>query len=86
MRILQLELYKADYEAERNMKLSLKAEKEKVEEDLGHLQRRNQQFLEEVEYLREKENKLLSRNKHGSSHSSAPSAPISQAPLCVSIF
>lgn len=49
---LQLELYKSDFEAERQAKESLKCEKEQIAEDLQHLQRRNQQLLEEVEHLR----------------------------------
>lgn len=48
----QLELYKADYEAEVGAKNSLMAEKNQLAEDLQNLQRRNQQLIEEVERLR----------------------------------
>lgn len=48
----QLDLYKADYEAEANAKDSIFAEKNQLVEDLQSLQRRNQQLIEEVERLR----------------------------------
>lgn len=48
----QLDLYKADYEAEASAKNSLLAEKNQIAEDLQNLQRRNQQLIEEVDRLR----------------------------------
>lgn len=66
------------------MKQSIKAEKEKVEEDLGHLQRRNQQLLEEVEQLRTNINYQFKEG--ASARASAPLAPLSRAPQAVRIF
>lgn len=48
----QLDLYKADYEAEVVARNSLMAEKNQIVEDLQNLQRRNQQLIDEVEKLR----------------------------------
>ncbi|XP_018567507.1 NF-kappa-B essential modulator isoform X2 [Anoplophora glabripennis] len=49
----QLDVYKADFEAERNAKETIKNEKERLSEDMQNLQRRNQQLQEEIELLRE---------------------------------
>lgn len=49
----QLDVYKADFEAERNAKETMKTEKERLSEDMQNLQRRNQQLQEEIEMLRE---------------------------------
>lgn len=48
----QLDLYKADYEAEASAKESVLAEKNQLAADLQSLHRRNQQLIEEVERLR----------------------------------
>lgn len=49
---MQLDVYKNDFEAERNSAASLKAEKEKITGDLNLIQQRNQQLLVEIEALR----------------------------------
>ncbi|CAG9764900.1 unnamed protein product [Ceutorhynchus assimilis] len=51
----QLEVYKADFEAEQEAKEEVKREKNKIAEDLQHLHRRNQQLQEEIEILREQQ-------------------------------
>ncbi|KAG5890912.1 hypothetical protein JTB14_024910 [Gonioctena quinquepunctata] len=48
----QLEVYKADFEAEKNAKEITRGEKDKLVEDLQNLQRRNQQLQEEIELVR----------------------------------
>lgn len=69
----QLELYKSDFEAERQAKDSVKAEKEQIADDLQHLQRRNQQLLEEVDRLRGGD--FVHVNRPEQSAAAAPSAP-----------
>jgi len=71
----QLELYKSDFEAERQAKEALRAEKEQIADDLRHLQRRNQQLLEEVERLRVGDFVHVSRPESPRSSSSIASAP-----------
>lgn len=48
-----MDVYKTDFEAEREAKEDVKREKNKIAEDLQHLHRRNQQLQEEIELLRE---------------------------------
>lgn len=68
----QLDLYKADYEAEANAKDSLMAEKNQIVEDLQSLQRRNQQLIEEVERLRNNTDFVhVGRNRRTSDSTSA---------------
>ncbi|CAG9857110.1 unnamed protein product [Phyllotreta striolata] len=49
---VQLDVYKADFDEERRAREAIKAEKDRLEEDLLNLQRRNQQLQEEIEILR----------------------------------
>lgn len=51
----QLEIFKADFEAERRAKESIKEEKDKLCEDLQNLQRRNQQLQERIEMISDKD-------------------------------
>lgn len=53
--MLQLEIYKADFEAERKAKESIKEEKEKLTEDLQNLQRRNQQLQERIDMISDRD-------------------------------
>ncbi|KAK7792290.1 hypothetical protein R5R35_004867 [Gryllus longicercus] len=45
----QVEVYQSDFNAEREARQNLAGEKERLAEDLRHLQRRNQQLLDEME-------------------------------------
>lgn len=68
----QLDLYKADYEAEASARNTLLAEKNQIAEDLQSLQRRNQQLIEEVERLRHDGDYVhVSRSRHAA-EASAP--------------
>ncbi|CAH1110026.1 unnamed protein product [Psylliodes chrysocephalus] len=49
---VQLDVYKTDFEEERHAREVIKEEKDKIEEDIQNLQRRNQQLQEEIEMLR----------------------------------
>ncbi|XP_025833348.1 NF-kappa-B essential modulator isoform X2 [Agrilus planipennis] len=87
----QLDLYKADFEAERHQKNNLKEEKEQLADDLRHLQRRNQQLLEEVERLRNGAFVVVEDDARGAT--STPSAPQDSppplrymCPLCSTTF
>lgn len=73
----QLELYKADYEAEAVTKNSLLAEKNQIAEDLQSLQRRNQQLIEEVERLRRDGDFVHVSRPRSSATSSSSSADVS---------
>lgn len=48
----QLEVYKSDFEAEQRVKNEVKAERDQLTDDLQHIQRRNQQLMEEIERIR----------------------------------
>lgn len=49
----QVDVYQADFNQEREARNKIKEEKERIADDLRHLQRRNQQLLEEVEKYQE---------------------------------
>lgn len=68
-----MDVYKADFEAEKSAKETIKTEKEKLSEDMQNLQRRNQQLQEEIEMVREHDYVVppsLARDR-----STVPSAP-----------
>ncbi|KAJ8971809.1 hypothetical protein NQ317_004839 [Molorchus minor] len=71
----QLDVYRADFEAERTVKETIKTENDKYSEDIQNLQRRNQQLQEEIEMLREHRDYVVypSRRRDHSSPSSASS-------------
>ncbi|XP_050294408.1 optineurin-like isoform X2 [Anthonomus grandis grandis] len=80
----QLDIYKADFEAEREAKESTKQEKDKLTEDLQHLHRRNQQMQEEIELLREQVRQHGGRPRH-SAREEPQASPILQrypCPIC----
>lgn len=47
-----MEVYKSDFEAEKELARTLRTEKEKVVEDLNLIQHRNDKLLSDVERLR----------------------------------
>lgn len=49
---MQMDVYKADFEAERSAREVLVQEREQLNEDLQNVHRRNQQLLEEIELVR----------------------------------
>lgn len=61
-----MEVYQKDFNAERDARNALHEEKEKIATDLRHLQRRNQELMEQVE--------RLSHNDGNFVHVEAPSA------------
>ncbi|XP_066155004.1 optineurin-like isoform X2 [Euwallacea fornicatus] len=81
----QLDVYKTDFEAEREAKEDVKREKKKIAEDLQHLHRRNQQLQEEIEILRRDKCAVTRPNTESSSTSSAAGSPMPlryTCPIC----
>ncbi|XP_060530178.1 optineurin isoform X2 [Cylas formicarius] len=82
----QAELYKSDFESERESKNAINREKMKLTEDLQALHRRNQQLQEEVELLREQalanapSTTLRSQQSHWGNNS--PTASRYYCPIC----
>ncbi|KAJ8949246.1 hypothetical protein NQ318_022759 [Aromia moschata] len=72
----KLDVYKADFEAERTAKETLKAENDKYSEDMQNLHRRNQQLQEEIEMLRENRDYVVypSQRRHAPTTTSTPSS------------
>ncbi|KAJ8925982.1 hypothetical protein NQ315_009837 [Exocentrus adspersus] len=75
----QLNVFKADFEAERNAKDTIKQEKERLTEDMQNLQRRNQQLQEEINILRENSDYVVPPSQMRETRASAPSAPSSSS-------
>ncbi|XP_030765254.1 optineurin-like isoform X2 [Sitophilus oryzae] len=85
----QLEVYKSDFEAEREAKEDIKREKLKLSEDLQNLHRRNIQMQEEIELYREQVNQFhpvstTRRGEEARSNSGSDSPPLSRytCPIC----
>jgi len=57
----QVEVYQSDFNAEREARENLAGEKERLAEDLRHLQRRNQQLLDELEAYQQNQFEQLRR-------------------------
>ncbi|PNF21819.1 hypothetical protein B7P43_G08459 [Cryptotermes secundus] len=72
----QVEVYQSDFNAEREARENLAGEKERLAEDLRHLQRRNQQLLDELEAYQQ--NQYEQMQKH------APPALVASAPIITS--
>jgi len=58
---LQVEVYQSDFNAEREARENLAGEKERLAEDLRHLQRRNQQLLDELEAYQQNQFEQMQR-------------------------
>ncbi|XP_072394727.1 uncharacterized protein [Diabrotica undecimpunctata] len=56
---MQMDVYKTDFEEERRAREVIKGEKDRLEEDLQNIQRRNQQLQEEIELLRREGNNFV---------------------------
>ncbi|GLV40567.1 hypothetical protein CBL_04368 [Carabus blaptoides fortunei] len=84
----QVDVYQADFNQERDARNQLKEEKERIADDLRHLQRRNQQLLEEVEKYQEGfvhvQNQQQSQQSSVSQQSREQSPPLATftCPLC----
>ncbi|KAG5890913.1 hypothetical protein JTB14_024910 [Gonioctena quinquepunctata] len=82
----QLEVYKADFEAEKNAKEITRGEKDKLVEDLQNLQRRNQQLQEEIELVRNNRDYVVypstRREQPSRSTASAPQESDLKCPKC----
>jgi hypothetical protein len=57
----QVEVYQSDFNAEREARENLAGEKERLAEDLRHLQRRNQQLLDELEAYQQNQFQQMQR-------------------------
>jgi hypothetical protein len=73
MFFLQVEVYQSDFNAEREARQNLAGEKERLAEDLRHLQHRNQQLLDELE--------AYQLNHFEQMQKQAPPAMVASAPL-----
>ena len=66
----QVEVYQSDFNAEREARENLAGEKERLAEDLRHLQRRNQQLLDELEAYQQNQFEQIRRT------ATVPTAPV----------
>ncbi|XP_069682228.1 optineurin-like isoform X2 [Periplaneta americana] len=72
----QVEVYQSDFNAEREARENLAGEKERLAEDLRHLQRRNQQLLDELEAYQQRQFEEIQRQVPATTVASAPSAAV----------
>jgi hypothetical protein len=69
---VQVEVYQSDFNAEREARENLAGEKERLAEDLRHLQRRNQQLLDELEAYQQNQFEQMQKQAPPSTIASAP--------------
>lgn len=70
----QVEVYQSDFNAEREARESLAGEKDRVAEDLRHLQRRNQQLLDDLESYQRAQFDVLQNTSNLSGNNWHPTA------------
>lgn len=78
----QIDIYKSDFEAERDSRQKLASDKETVLSDLRNTQKRNQELVEQLEEVRRQNPALynaISSNMHKPLHRLAPKVPASVA-------